>query len=46
MATVPVGIISGVANAVGRPDLLLPISQALEKLIPLNHLMQCGIWVD
>tara|TARA_B100000686_G_scaffold352325_1_gene453894 strand:+ start:3224 stop:4966 length:1743 start_codon:yes stop_codon:yes gene_type:complete len=25
MATVPVGIISGVANAVGRPDLLLPI---------------------
>ena len=23
--TVPVGIISGVANAVGRPDLLLPI---------------------
>ena len=25
MATVPVGIISGVANAVGRPDLILPI---------------------
>ena len=25
MATVPVGIISGVAEAVGRPDLLLPI---------------------
>ena len=46
MATVPVGIISGVANAVVAPTYSYLSSQALEKSIPLNLLMQCGIWVD